>query len=40
LADGKVNIEYAYCATQPEAKTGLMILRVSDPKKAMKLLNS
>ncbi len=40
LAQGKINIEYAYCATLPEAKKGLMILRVSDAKKAMKLLNS
>jgi hypothetical protein len=40
LAAGKVNIEYAYCATPPEAKKGLMILRVSDARKAMKLLNS
>jgi len=40
LAAGKINIEYAYCATPPDAKKGLMILRVSDPKKAMKLLNS
>ena len=40
LAQGKINIEYAYCATLPDAKKGLMILRVSDAKKAMKLLNS
>jgi hypothetical protein len=40
LADGKINIEYAYCATPPDAKKGLMILRVSDVRKAMKLLNS
>jgi hypothetical protein len=40
LADAKINIEYAYCATPPEAKKGLMILRVSDPRKAMKVLNS
>lgn len=40
LAAAKINIEYAYCATPPDAKKGLMILRVSDPKKAMKLLNS
>jgi hypothetical protein len=40
LADGKINIEYAYCATLPDAKRGLMILRVSDAKKAMKILNS
>jgi hypothetical protein len=40
LAAGKVNIEYAYCATPPDAKKGLLILRVSDARKAMKLLNS
>jgi hypothetical protein len=40
LSDGKVNIEYAYCATPPDAKKGLLILRVSDAKKAMKILNS
>lgn len=40
LADGKVNIEYAYCATPPDAKKGLMILRVNDAKKALKILNS
>ena len=40
LADGKVNIEYAYCATPPDARKGLMILRVNDVKKAMKVLNS
>ncbi|MDQ6632504.1 MAG: ACT domain-containing protein [Verrucomicrobiota bacterium] len=40
LADAKVNIEYAYCATPPDAKKGLLILRVSDAKKALKALNS
>jgi hypothetical protein len=40
LAGGKVNIEYAYCATPPDAKKGLMILRVNDAKKALKVLNS
>jgi hypothetical protein len=40
LAKGKVNIEYAYCATPPEAKKGLLILRVSDARKALKVLNS
>ena len=40
LADAKINIEYAYCATPPDAKQGLMILRVSDAKRAMKVLNS
>jgi hypothetical protein len=40
LADAKVNIEYAYCATPPDAKKGLLILRVGDAKKALKVLNS
>ncbi len=40
LADAKVNIEYAYCATPPDAKKGLLILRVDNAKKAMKSLNS
>jgi hypothetical protein len=40
LSEAKINIEYAYCATPPSAKKGLLILRVSDPKKALKVLNS
>ena len=40
LADAKVNIEYCYSATPPEAKKGLLIMRVSDPVKALKALNS
>src|SRR4051812_24420395 len=40
LAGAKVNIEYAYSATSPTAQKGLMIMRVSDPKKALKVLNS
>ena len=40
LADAKINIEYAYCATPPDAKTGLLVLRVHDAKKALKVLNS
>jgi len=40
LAKARVNIEYAYCATSPDAKRGLMILRVSNATKAMKALNS
>ncbi|MBU6402751.1 MAG: ACT domain-containing protein [Verrucomicrobia bacterium] len=39
LAETKINIEYAYCATSPSAKKGLLIVRVSDPKKALKVLN-
>jgi hypothetical protein len=40
LSDAKVNIEYCYSATPPEAKKGLMILRVSNPTKALKVLNT
>jgi hypothetical protein len=40
LAAAKVNIEYAYCATPPDQKKGLLVLRVSDVKKALKALNS
>jgi hypothetical protein len=40
LADAKVNIEYAYCATPPNAQKGLLILRVADVKKALKVLNT
>src|SRR5215468_7931958 len=40
LADAKVNIEYCYSATPPEAKKGLMIMRVSNAPKALKVLNS
>jgi len=40
LADARVNIEYAYCATPPDQKKGLLVLRVSDVKKALKVLNS
>jgi hypothetical protein len=40
LAAAKVNIEYCYCATSPDSKKGLLILRPSDPKKALKVLNS
>jgi hypothetical protein len=39
LAAAKVNIEYAYCATHPRAQKGILILRVSDPPKALKVLN-
>jgi hypothetical protein len=40
LADAKINIEYCYSATSPDAKKGLLILRTSDPSKALKVLNS
>jgi hypothetical protein len=40
LADAKINIEYCYSATPPESKKGLMIMRVSNAGKALKVLNS
>ena len=40
LAAAKINIEYAYCATPPDARKGLVILRVREAKKALKVLNS
>lgn len=38
LAKAKVNIEYCYSATPSGARKGLLILRVSDPAKALKAL--
>jgi hypothetical protein len=40
LARAKINIEYAYCATPPDAKNGLLVLRVDDPRKALKTLSA
>jgi hypothetical protein len=39
LADAKINIDYIYSTTSPHAQKGLMILRTSNPKKALKILN-
>ncbi len=39
LAEAKVNIEYCYSATPPNSKNGLLILRVSNPSKALQVLN-
>ncbi|HEX8309838.1 MAG TPA: ACT domain-containing protein [Chthoniobacteraceae bacterium] len=38
LAKADINIEYAYLATSPKAKNGLLILRTSDTKAALKVL--
>jgi len=38
LSKAKINIEYAYLATSPTSQTGLLILRSSDTKKALKVL--
>jgi hypothetical protein len=40
LARAKVNIEYCYSATPPDSRSGLLILRVSNPAKALKALNT
>ncbi|HXP63562.1 MAG TPA: hypothetical protein VN829_23865, partial [Dongiaceae bacterium] len=40
LAAAKINIEYCYSATPPDTKNGLLILRVSNPAKALKALDS
>jgi hypothetical protein len=40
LSDAKINIEYAYFATSPKAKKGLLILRTSNSRKALSVLNS
>ena len=40
LSQAKINIEYCYSATPPDAKKGLMVLRVSDAKRALKVLNT
>jgi hypothetical protein len=40
LADARINIEYCYSATPPKARHGIMVMRVSDPKKALRVLNA
>jgi hypothetical protein len=39
LSKHKINIEYAYLASMPSARRGLLIVRVTDPKKALKVLS-
>ena len=39
LSAHKINIEYAYLASMPSARRGLLILRVQDPVKALKMLS-
>lgn len=40
LGKAKINIEYCYCATSPGSRRGLLILRVKNPQKALKVLNT
>jgi hypothetical protein len=39
LSEHKINIEYAYLASMPSARRGLLIVRVTDAKKALKVLS-
>lgn len=39
LSAHKINIEYAYLASMPSAKKGLLIMRVQDPNRALKVLS-
>ena len=38
LAEKKINIDYGYLASMPSAKKGLLILRVTDARKALGIL--
>jgi hypothetical protein len=38
LAKKDINIEYAYCATSPKSRKGILILRASGAKKALQAL--
>lgn len=40
LAAKKINIEYLYSATHPTVRKGMMIMRVSDVRRALKVLNT
>jgi len=40
LSKAKVNIDYAYLATSPGSKKGLLILRVNNTKKALQVLSA
>jgi hypothetical protein len=40
LSNAGINIEYAYCATPPNAADGLLVLRPSNVAKALKVLNT
>jgi acetolactate synthase small subunit len=38
LSAKRINIDYGYLASMPSARKGLLILRVTDPKKALTVL--
>lgn len=39
LSEAHINIEYAYSATSPRARNGLLVMRVTNVRKALKVLN-
>jgi hypothetical protein len=39
LSNARINIDYAYCASAPDISRGLLVLRVNNPRKALKVLN-
>jgi len=39
LSAARVNIEYAYSATSPNERNGLLVMRVTNYRKALKVLN-
>lgn len=38
LAEHNINIEYAYCTASPAQQKGMMIIRLSNPEEALRLL--
>ena len=38
LGEGKINIEYAYCAGGPQLEQGLVILKVDKPREALAII--
>lgn len=40
LSAARINIEYAYSATSPDARNGLLVMRVTNTRKALKVLNT
>lgn len=40
LSAARINIEYAYSATSPNERNGLLVMRVTNYRKALKVLNA
>ena len=39
LGEAKINVDYCYCASGPKSRNGLLVLRVSNATKALKVLS-